>query len=331
MGLAILGIIVVVFFILAYLAARTWVVWHVVILSFLFLFSLVFMMFAAATLKVQDRWRGQYTKLTQEVEDEEDRNDKLTNGSILDEELGLKQLRAEATRAASDRGRVWRNLRLADVGENQLVFNTASWGDAGCATAAGGGEEDAFEEEAPAEDAAAGDGNAAAPPAPISLGLEPNAVVFAFKEAPMRVLPEPIQAALDSAELLEKDTQGFCKVPVFYMGEFKVVGDPNANPAALTLAATMPLSDSQIAQLDDANSTWVLYEIMPVDSHEVFAGATPEQVGALLALGAADPASVQQSLQEYVRDQQQANDNDPPERKWMEIEFTQAHSEEVDV
>jgi hypothetical protein len=44
MGLAILGVFILAYILLAYFAARTWQVWHVVLLVFLFLGSLLFCM-----------------------------------------------------------------------------------------------------------------------------------------------------------------------------------------------------------------------------------------------------------------------------------------------
>ncbi len=238
-------------------------------------------------------------------------------------------------------------LALADLGDGQVILDASAWDEAGCRPA-GGSEEDtslAEEDEAPSDGAAT-----AAQPAP-SLGLDADAVVYAFKESPIRALSAPLQQVLlstaapsdaeaDGQDLDVGDAGGddeggvdlsLCKVPNFYMGEYKVVGDPNANPAALTLAPTMPLSDAQIQQLQDANSTWVLYEVMPVDAHKVFEGFSAEQLRLLISQDSMDDEQYQALIESYARDLQPGNDMDPPERKWMTVEFTQPMTIDVDV
>jgi hypothetical protein len=283
-------------------------------------------------LKVQQRWRGQYEQLAKNVAEEEATFERLTRGSIADSELGEPALRGEVRRLTLDRGRVWRNLRLAEVGDGQVTLDATRWGDAGCGTVGSPAEEEATDEEAADADAAPAEGAAPPAQAPASLGVEANAVVYAFKEAPLGSLPEGLRSVLlAGSDLAENEAYALCRVPVFYLGEFRVAGDPNAAPGTLTLQPSMPLSDSQIQQLQDAESTWVLYEIMPVDSHTIYEGFSIEQLAPMFASETLDPAVVQALAQEYARDQQSADANDPPERKWMRVEFTQAHSEDVDV
>ncbi len=112
MGLAILGVVLLLYILLAYFAAKTWQVWHVVLLVFLFLFSFVFFFLASATLKIQQRWRAQYVSATRDIVIEQANNVRLTRGSMGGEEPGEMQLRGEVKQMLVDRGRVWRNLRL---------------------------------------------------------------------------------------------------------------------------------------------------------------------------------------------------------------------------
>jgi hypothetical protein len=84
--------------------------------------------------------------------------------------------------------------------------------------------------------------------------------------------------------------------------------------------------------------TWMLCETLPVDMHESF-DFPPEQRDAELARlfppGNFDPnfvpkASYDKLIEQYRRDGQVADDNDPPENVWKRVEFLQDHSIVVD-
>lgn len=88
-----------------------------------------------------------------------------------------------------------------------------------------------------------------------------------------------------------------------YLGEFKVteVGDNR-----LTLAPTAKPSDAMIRRLSASKGPWLLYEVMPVDRHEIFADLSDEDRKVLLP---------EASLAEYNRDGQTAENDDPKECK----------------
>jgi hypothetical protein len=352
MGLAILGIVLLLYILLAYFAAKTWQVWHVVLLVFLFIFSFVFLFLASATLKVQQRWRTDYVTATRSLETERQNHQRLTMGSMDGQQPGQLQLRGAVKRMLIDRGRVWRNLRLAELGEGQVLLDATQWDESGCRTASADADGEADLAEDPEADAAQPIAPVAAGTVP--LGLDADAVVYAFKEAAIATLGQPLQRLVvsptvaaeprrereddqdDEPDAGQVDDEGSvdaspCKVPIFYMGEYKVVGDPNADLAALTLTPTMPLTDAQIEQLQDPNTTWVLYEVMPVDAHEAFAGMSAEQLSQLISAGTIDPQRYEALIANFARDLQQGNDTDPPERKWMTVRFTQQETIDVDV
>ena len=287
------------------------------------------MAFAAATLKTQQRWRTQYASLTADVERELKEQDRLKRGAPSEDGgQSLSQLRGDLRRLLVDRGRVWRNLGVAGIGQGTITLDATSWGDDGCYQVTGADEfDDDPVEPIPVEgEAAAADANAK------PLGLQQNAIVFAFKEAPIGMLPQPVQELLYGDDpLVERDTKGFCKVPAFYLGEFKVSSDPQVDPTSVTLVPTLPLKQSQIDQLEEG-STWVLYEVLPVDSHVFLQGLSPEQLQVWLPPMTEDQERYSTILDEYVRDQTQASDMDPPARKWMKVKFTEAKADiEVDV
>ena len=92
-----------------------------------------------------------------------------------------------------------------------------------------------------------------------------------------------------------------------YLGEFRV---SSVADKKITLTPTGKLSDREVARLAKlakprTKGPWVLYEMLPRDSHELFAGLSDEQLKAML------PAA---SLPEYLKDGKPAAQDDPKER-----------------
>ena len=139
--------------------------------------------------------------------------------------------------------------------------------------------------------------------------IEQNAILYLFKEV---LSPENI------------------KVPSVYLGEFKATA---VTESSVTLTANIPLDAEQEKQIktNDAPS-WVMYEIMPIDGHEFFAGMTEEQLRATMPNTANLPADVYDAMiKSYVRTGQPADDaNDPPEVKWVKVKFLKKKSVDVD-
>lgn len=90
-----------------------------------------------------------------------------------------------------------------------------------------------------------------------------------------------------------------------YIGEFRVV---EAAPRELTLEPVLTLDERTGNRYFDSaqqQSVWTLHESMPVDTHEMFAGMTEEQLRAILPEGA---------VQEYVRHGTPLEPDDDPYR-----------------
>ncbi|MCA9211479.1 MAG: hypothetical protein KDB27_00305, partial [Planctomycetales bacterium] len=210
------------YLVLAYFAARTWHVWHVVLLTGVFFSSILFAYLAAANLKTQMKFRKQHADAVKNVEREEQRKDLLVNGDPLggeDAVPSMMALEGDVKRALLSRGRVWRNIGLAALdevdGKKSITLNTSQWGNP-AASVSGSGE---------TEEEPAGEENPDATPAgPGPLGLDVGAVVFAFRNTPVAALPAEQQAALFGAEseLLQNDQNGAIRVPTAYLGEFSV-------------------------------------------------------------------------------------------------------------
>jgi hypothetical protein len=108
-------------------------------------------------------------------------------------------------------------------------------------------------------------------PAPKPHGLQKDSIVYAFEQAPAGAPPN------------QKGQ---------YLGEFRVT---EVSDAGAVLKSVQGLDQRTAARLEASarsNRTWKLYEKMPLDSHELFAGLTPEQLKQLL------PAS---TVNEYIR------------------------------
>jgi hypothetical protein len=110
-------------------------------------------------------------------------------------------------------------------------------------------------------------------PAPRPHGLEKDAIVYAFEQGP----PNP--AAPDQ--------------PAQYLGEFRVM---EVRDDGVTLKSVQGLDNRTGGRLDrsaaNPGSVWKLYETMPLDSYELFAGLNEAQLKQLL------PA---ESIPEYLR------------------------------
>jgi hypothetical protein len=90
-----------------------------------------------------------------------------------------------------------------------------------------------------------------------------------------------------------------------YLGEFRVTGVDEAKKM-VALQPSMKLSERELKRLADQKGSVVMYEIMPADTHQAFAGVNPADLKAMIP---------EQTLAEYTRDGQAANADDPPRRK----------------
>jgi hypothetical protein len=88
-----------------------------------------------------------------------------------------------------------------------------------------------------------------------------------------------------------------------YLGEFTVTnvgGDKQ-----LTLESTSRLSQRESDKLKQTQRPWVLYEILPRDSHEIFASLSDEQKKAILP---------PECIKEYLKDGKPSAKDDPTDR-----------------
>jgi hypothetical protein len=119
--------------------------------------------------------------------------------------------------------------------------------------------------------------------APTPSGIVANTVVYLF-EAGEPALPDP-------------------RTGKQYLGEFRVV---EANAQAAVLMSTLSMTEYQQQRLAASTGPWVMYEAMPPDRHETFAGLSEEQLRQKIP-----PTSVD----EYLRHGKETKTDDEPLRK----------------
>jgi hypothetical protein len=127
-------------------------------------------------------------------------------------------------------------------------------------------------------------------------------VAVTFAQPTHDIANKVILCAFEEAGVHDKANRGQ------YIGEF-TVKDGGSNTGAaiaqLTLEPTGRLTPREAEKLGRTKGSWVLYEILPHDNHEIFAMLTDDQKKAML------PA---ESLKDYLRDGQPAAKDDPTDR-----------------
>lgn len=134
------------------------------------------------------------------------------------------------------------------------------------------------------------------------------------------------------AERTDPETQQ--AVPAAYLGEYRVV---RSSPNTVVIEPVAALNPAQIKGLSNAQQ-WTLYELLPLDSHEVFLaeGSSPTDDN---ILGRIDDELVRRTLgnrvtpatlKEYLEDGRRSQPDDPPSSRWMLVEFVNPFQIDVD-
>jgi len=328
------GLLVLFYGFVAYKCAANWHIAEVLLLFGVFLGASGFAVLAAMSLKTHQGWQekhddfqDKFEKVQHEVEILES-GDLLGTGSSL---VSLPEASGRLNRFLIDRGRVWRNVVLSNVDAGSFIVDMSQWGDARCIQS--GVEEDAGGIVPLPDPVAAEEGEGAeAPRGPVRAHqIIKDSIVFAFLEFGLGGLNETQQKALlpdtDSPTL---DLQGPCQVPVVFLGQFRVV---EASDQSLQLQPIYRLDDAQMTALQAGQGqTWVLYDVLPKDSHDIFSGLDQEAMASILGtVPGMAPADQETLIGEYLRDGQVAERSDPPGRVQWQVEFTRTHTIAVDV
>ena len=359
---AFFGVVALIAGVLCYLGARSWPAWHVVVLFFLLVSMAGLLVLASMALKTHKEWRMEHAQLEQQVLAAERSISELRDSnSLLSDEAALNSLPG-VTEALSetviDRGRVWRNVSPTEIQAAQVSLDMSNWGDRRCARVGLGDDEELEPEPDPTVE---GEGEAEAAPAVAAAThqLSVSMIVYAFVEKPITELDETRRSALfgEQSSLVENDTAGVCKLPSTYVGDYRVTAVDNNQVVIVPLSP--PDEFHQQALSDSQGKTWTLYELMPLDSHQVFpvAGSSvvddededddeadggasdPLQARRELLMALMPQASMPGLAQEdyerlidrYVRDRTRAAAGDPPTETLTHVRFLQEHSIDVDL
>ncbi len=271
MILYVLIVLVLASFVFAFLGARTWHWGYVLLVEAIFLATLGFFVLAAETLRINAVLRSQVNRIEKQLADTTADVEGLKNGTS--NSAVLNRLRGGETpiKMAEDADSIDSIEQL----NHELLIATRRRGRV-------------WRNVTPAGiDPKTGTVKANIP-APGPVGIKPSTVVFLFEEG----APQP------------PAPNGAPRGPQ-YLGEFNIT---QAAGQQVTLQPTQPLSASEfeLRRLATSKGPWVMYESMPADRYEVFAGMTDDQLKQLLP---------KESVNEYLRNGKPATADDDPSRK----------------
>jgi len=277
-------------FVIAFLSAKTWHWGYVILVEAILLATLGFFLLAAETLRINGVLRKQVNQQEKQLDEITAEIAALKDGSQDGAVLGrlaagepalqmpenaeaiksIGQVSHELLMATRRQGRVWRNV--VPAGPDPKVPGGISVG-------------------------------VAAPKPP---GFTTNSVVYVFEQeieppkpaptadgdqpAPPQPPPRPVQQPGRKLQ---------------YLGDF-VIAAVNGQNATLVPAHPMLPTDIEMRRLAASRGPWIMYETMPADRYEIFAGMTDEQLKNLLP---------PKSVEEYLRHGKEATADDDPHRK----------------
>jgi hypothetical protein len=305
--LAFLIILVLAFGFFMWKSRDNWRWFHITSASLALLLGIIFLFPTAGTLKSRSAWHKVKEDLEAQLTRLESEQLTLKHGDPPDspDGNGALALKEQLNRYSLEAGRRWQNLRPQPGASPASVTLVRSTQPAELPPGMEGTQ--------PPNDAPAG----GAAPAAGNLPLIPQGlVVYAFAETMQNGIPVP--------------------VPTFYLGEFRVTA---STPTQVTIEATARLEGPQAQAITGAQAaSWSLYELLPLDSHEIF--LRPQTTVSDNAIfGDVDGDLVRSSLsrgvtdatiQKYLRDGTPSSPDDPPSTRWVKIEFTRAHGIVVD-
>ena len=323
----ILTLAAIVFYVFLFFAAKNWHWLDITALALMFPTLLIFFTLSVMLLGTYHKHRTVYENHKIKVENQLRENQMLRHGwansargELEHRETWLTRVREELGRKLFDRGRVWRNCLPGEFDGTKLTVITAQWNNEQCS----GAELPNVIPDADPGEAGVEAPGATGPQAARPHGIEDKMVLYLFAETPLAQLDPPfreaILAGVSNTEQLDVRGQ-ICTVPTAYLGEFTVMG---TQPESITLQPTIPLSELQIAVLNDPQSTWSLLEMMPVDSHQAFEDLNEDNKRALFP---------EQLVNEYIRHGQliEFADRDivAAERTMIRIEFKESYNDIV--
>ncbi len=238
----------------------------------IFLATLGFFLLAAETVRINAVLRTQVNKTQEQLDTVAAQNDALKNGTSAATLVGQLSNQEPPVKTSKDEQGNDVIRSLADL-DSKLLIATRRRGRV-------------WKNVTPAAPINAQTGAVTiAIPAPVPAGMTAQTVVYLFEDGP----PQPPAAG------------GAPRGPQ-YLGQFIVA---QVGPQQAMLQPVLPLDEFERRRLASSRGPWIVYETMPMDRHEIFAGMSDKELKQKL------PA---QSVNEYLRDDKPATADDDPAR-----------------
>jgi hypothetical protein len=246
----------------AYFSARTWHWGYVIVVLGIFLSSVLFFILAAETLRINAVLRKRANDTQAKLDDVQDQNEALERGTT-DATL-VNQLRNLEVRMKEDAETV---PSLAQL-DHELLLATRNRGRVWWNVTPTNVNQ---------QTGAVQVGIARPQPA----GIRPETVVVLFEEG------EP---QLPGQEGAPRGKQ--------YLGEFRVTA---ADAQTASLEPVLPLDDFEKRRIAASQPPWIMYDTMPADRHQIFAGMSEDELKQKLP---------PQTVNEYIRHGKDAGPDD---------------------
>jgi hypothetical protein len=262
-------------FVIAFFSARTWHWGYVVVVELIFLATMGFFLLASETVRINAVLRAKVKQDQDQFDTVEAQNNALRDGITGNTDVSKKiisQLSGQdppVKTAKDDQG----NEKIESIADldHELLIATRLRGRVwrnvkGVPNAQTGAVSVSI-------------------PAPTPAGIKPQSVVYVFEEGAAQAPDE--KGAPRGAQ---------------YLGEFTVA---TAGPQQASLVPVLPLDQYERGRLAKSRVPWIIYETMPLDRHEIFAGKTEKELQQLLP---------KKTVNEYIRDSKPATADDDPIR-----------------
>lgn len=258
----------------AYFASRYWHWAHVTLVVFIFLSAVLYFVLAAGVLQYNAAFRKQVNELQAQLAQTNDQIEALRTGTkntqLLNQMRGIPGATEGSELQIADEAE-----ELLSIGqlEHKLHLVTRLRGRVWRKVAPAG-----FDPQTGTVKVTIA--------APTPSGLEPGRILFLFEDGPP-AHPEPTEGPQ-------------------YLGEFRVT---EVTGQVATLVTVNKLDDVELKRLANSPGNWAMYETMPVDEVELFAGMSADELRKLLP---------EASVEEYIR---QGTPAGPDDDEWHVVGF----------
>ena len=262
-------------FVIAFFSARTWHWSYVLVVEAIFLASLGFFLLATETVRINAVWRSQINRHQKDLDTVDAQNVALREGTGNGAIIGQLSSGEAPVKTTKDKDGNEEIKSLAEL-NHELLIETRRRGRVWRNV-----------KPASAPDAKTGAVTVALP-SPLPAGKDQNerTVLYLFEDGPPQA----------------PGANGAPRGPQ-YLGEFSTA--PVAGALQATLQPVLPLDQFERQRLAASRAPWIIYDTMPMDEHDIFAGMTDQQLKQLLP---------KQSVNDYLRDGKPATADDDPAR-----------------